>query len=89
MTFQSGVCTQVLSGLAEASWKVTITDCAGDELSQILAGGIVGIIIFIIVPICCVCACIVMCVKQCQKNPAPAAGEGIYTSQPTVAASYV
>ena len=89
MTFQSGKCTQVLSGLVEMSWKVTITDCAGDELSQILAGGFVAIFFFIILPICCLCACIVMCVKRSQQTPAPAAGEGIYTSAPTGAASHV
>ena len=81
MTFQSGVCTRVIDGLvAQASWKVTITDCAGDEISKILAALGGGFIFIIVVVCCCIGGCIYMCVQSSKKKNAAAMGPGIYAT---------
>lgn len=83
MTFQSGACTKVISGLvAEVSWRITITDCAGDELSNILAALGGAVVLVILVVCCCVCGGIFFCIKQSQKNNAPRSAQegGIYAT---------
>jgi hypothetical protein len=69
MTFTSGRCTQVMSGLGglvSVSWRITITDCAGDELANLMGAGIFALILMICCPILLLCGCVYMC---CIRKP--------------------
>ena len=80
MTFTSGECTNVMhmAGVMDQSWKLTITDCAGDELSKILAGGVFMIFLVFVLPICLCIACCCFYVKKNQQRNAQQAAPLVY-----------
>ena len=80
MTFKSGRCTKVVKmppllsaiGAHDVSWRVTITDCNGEELGGLLRGIGLG---FLLVLCCCGIAGIGLCVCICKKVNAKPVGQ--------------
>jgi hypothetical protein len=86
MTFESGKCTQVMSGLlAQTSVKVTITDCHGNELQRWVDDGIGLVLLIVCVGICCCVGCVCMCMKQFQRRPAAGVVTATYSEAPLMA----